>query len=55
MFNNVMLMSLIADIQTDIEYLKKVVKKLQETTEELHELNEKLIKINKEENDSDDI
>lgn len=39
--NNLFIMSVIADIQTDIEYLKKVVKKLQETTEELHELNEK--------------
>lgn len=41
MINNTMLMSLIIDIQTDIEYLKKVSYKLQEAIEELQELNEK--------------
>ena len=41
MFNQTMLMSLIADIQTDIEYLKKVSHKLQDAIEELQELNKK--------------
>lgn len=49
MNNTMFIMSVIADIQTDIEYLKKVVKKLQETTEELQELNEKAKHIRMEE------
>lgn len=41
MLNNTMLMSLIVDIQTDINYLKKVTTKLQEAVEELREINDK--------------
>jgi predicted house-cleaning noncanonical NTP pyrophosphatase (MazG superfamily) len=40
MINNVFLMSCIADIQTDIEYLKKVTTKLQEAVNELKEIND---------------
>lgn len=41
MLTNPMLMALIVDIQTDIEYLKKVTTKLQEAVEELKEINDK--------------
>lgn len=41
MLTNPMLMSLIVDIQTDINYLKKVTTKLQEAVEELREINDK--------------
>ena len=42
MYNNqVFLMSCIADIQTDIEYLKKVTTKLQDAVNELKEINDK--------------
>lgn len=47
--NNMILMSMIADIQTDIEYLKKVSYKLQDAIEELQELNEKAKNIRMEE------
>lgn len=38
---NPMLIALIADIQTDINYLKKVTTKLQEAVEELRDINDK--------------
>lgn len=41
MLNNTTLFALIVDIQTDIEYLKKITRKLQEAVEELKEINDK--------------
>ena len=49
MNNQLFIMSVIADIQTDIEYLKKVSYKLQDAIEELQELNEKAKHIRMEE------
>lgn len=41
MINQTFIMACIADIQTDIEYLKKVTTKLQEAVNELKEINDK--------------
>lgn len=41
MLDNPMLLGVIIDIQTDIEYLKKLTRKLQEAVEELKEINDK--------------
>lgn len=41
MLTNPMVMALIVDIQTDVNYLKKVTTKLQEAVEELREINDK--------------
>lgn len=41
MINNTMFLSMIIDIQTDVNYLKKVTTKLQEAVEELKQINDK--------------